>query len=117
LHAGKSIAKEDRESSFLAAYSSDLSRARETAEIILKEMAEAGIQAPELRTDVALRERCFGECEGRPVPAFAEESKAGYEAQGVAEQWMYTPEGGETVEEVNKRAESFWQVRNPTEKC
>ena len=46
----------------------------------------------------------------KPVSDFFEESEAKYKSQGVKEAWMYTPEGGETLPQLEKRAGEFFQV-------
>ncbi len=46
----------------------------------------------------------------KPISSFLEESEARYRSQGVKESWMYTPEGGETLPDLEKRAEDFFQV-------
>ncbi|RUS83870.1 hypothetical protein EGW08_008351 [Elysia chlorotica] len=86
---------------FTHAFSSDLSRASNTARKILQENLGT---ACELTLDRRLRERSFGYLEGRPFTDF----KQAQQASGLSQE-MFTPEGGETVEQVYHRAKDFFQ--------
>lgn len=78
---------------FAAAYSSDLSRAAETAALVLR---DRGLT---IRTTDRLRERNFGSWEGRLVPEL--------EAEGLlpGRAWPYVdaPHGGESIAELEER--------------
>jgi broad specificity phosphatase PhoE len=67
------ISKELSEIPFNSAYSSDLGRARQTAEIIIKDKDIKFI------TTTHLRERCFGEYEMRSYDDLYKQYKEGYE--------------------------------------
>jgi broad specificity phosphatase PhoE len=85
---------------FTRAYSSDLCRARETAELILRHSKNPIT----IKTDKRIRERCFGEAEGKHASEFMKEaSKIGLNVID------YTPRGGETSSAVSLRAGSFFQ--------
>lgn len=81
----------ERSVSFDAVYSSDLSRARQTCDIVA-----AGLPVTE---DRRLREKNFGECENRPVQELARAAAAA--GVPVAQ---FVPVGGETQQEVRQRA-------------
>lgn len=84
-----------------AVYSSDLSRARDTAEAI----AHAG-GLPGVVTDAALREADFGAWQGMTV----DEVHAAYPREAAlwwADSVEYRPEGGERLEEMAARAVRF----------
>lgn len=55
-----------------------------------------------------LRERRFGVLEGQSVTKFRSEAKSVCGQSG--QWWKYTPQGGETIEEVKERAKKFFQV-------
>lgn len=85
---------------FTKAFSSDLSRARSTAQLIL---AGVGGEAPPLREDPRLRERSFGSFEGRLKTEVISE----LEKKGIKFNQTITGEGGETLEQVTKRMHEF----------
>jgi broad specificity phosphatase PhoE len=84
---------------FDAAFSSDLARARETAETIL------GARAATLVLDARWREMRFGEWEGLTWAEIVARSP-GIEAGGGAKPRFYTPQGGEGFDAVCARVES-----------
>ncbi len=82
-------------------YSSDLSRAVETAEIIRR----SGFQ-PDLQTDTRLREVNFGDWEGLSYNEIKEkypDSLATWER----DVYSSSPPNGETLEDLTKRVQSF----------
>ncbi|KAF0293969.1 Fructose-2,6-bisphosphatase TIGAR [Amphibalanus amphitrite] len=82
--------------SFDAVYSSDLSRARQTADIVA-----AGL---EITNDRRLRERNYGKCENKPAADLARAAAAA--DLPVAQ---YVPDGGESQEQVRDRAGEFFK--------
>ncbi|XP_061176540.1 fructose-2,6-bisphosphatase TIGAR-like [Saccostrea echinata] len=82
-------------------FSSDLSRAQETAEAIIKSNAASNCQ---LSLDKRLRERRFGEYEGRPSEELMEAAN-----RISPHSWTdFNPPGGETLQQVHDRAISFF---------
>ncbi|XP_041964821.1 probable fructose-2,6-bisphosphatase TIGAR A isoform X1 [Alosa sapidissima] len=89
-----------RDVKFTNAFVSDMQRARQTAEIILKNNNNsAGVQ---LMTDPLLKERSFGIVEGQPMDVMRSMAKAA--GQLVPD---FTPPQGETVEQVKLRFAEF----------
>ena len=82
--------------SFDAVYSSDLSRARQTADIVA-----AGL---DITNDRRLREKNFGNCQGKP----ATELQRAAATAGVPVA-QFVPTGGETQQEVRDRAGDFFR--------
>lgn len=84
-------------------YSSDLSRALDTAKIALKE------HQSRIQTDRRLRERGFGSLEGKSI----DELKRLALQNGIPPSKLsqFTPEGGETLEQVNQRVVDFLTSR------
>eukprot|EP00095_Tigriopus_kingsejongensis_P010896 maker-scaffold348_size200312-snap-gene-0.25 protein:Tk10896 transcript:maker-scaffold348_size200312-snap-gene-0.25-mRNA-1 annotation:"probable fructose- -bisphosphatase tigar-like" len=87
---------------FDAAYSSDLSRAFETAEIILANN-KTGLYGGIWKC-YTLRERGTGVMQGQSSNLLLEEAKD----SGIPA-YMYTPEGGETLEMMTHRAALFFE--------
>ena len=85
---------------FDLAFTSDLSRASETCDIILKD------SATKARKRESLRERKFGSLEGQPLEKFQSEAAG----SKLNHWWHYTPEGGETMEDLRQRAGDFFNV-------
>jgi probable phosphoglycerate mutase len=82
---------------FAAVYSSDLSRAADTARIIAEELGLSSIQY-----DVRLRERAYGAYEGRPLFSLLRAlSKANTNLK------KYVPDNGETYDSVMHRTRDF----------
>ena len=93
-----SLAESMRAERFDRAVSSDLSRARETAQIVL------GAHAGTLVTDVVWREMRFGVWEGLAWPEIvARDPRLAEDAE--AKPKFYTPEGGEAFDDVCARVE------------
>ena len=86
---------------FDAIIASDLARTQETASII------AGELSMEVESTAALRERCFGVAEGRPI-AELRTSDSGI-VDGVVVDASAYPEGGESLNDVYERTASFVQ--------
>lgn len=79
-------------------YSSDLIRAFETCQIVCGGRYE-------ITTNQKLRERSFGVLQGSPLSMLKKEAlNAGFDDSNFT---SYRPEGGETMEEVYARIESF----------
>lgn len=84
---------------FTHIFSSDLSRAAQTAQAI----ADANPCTCSIKQDKRLRERKFGKFEGKTFTELFEEAK------NHNKKWTdYVPEGGETYNEVRVRAECFF---------
>jgi probable phosphoglycerate mutase len=82
-----------------AIYSSDLTRAQQTAALI-----GAGLGLP-VESDRRLRERCFGSYEGLPLRALNSE-QSGLRGDRVTDA-SARPDGGESLDEVYERAADF----------
>ncbi|CAL1544138.1 unnamed protein product [Lymnaea stagnalis] len=95
----KLVAERLQNIQFLLMFSSDLARAADTARAIesCNTVSTCG-----LILDKRLRERGFGYLEGKPLSEF---KTALSEANVPSE--SFTPEGGETMDEVKSRAKSF----------
>jgi len=88
---------------FTAAYASDLQRAYNTAKLILRETSTGTI--PEITKDLRLRERGYGDAEGKPVQDFlkrAAEAKVGFND--------FVPNGGESMPDLVKRVGEFFDT-------
>jgi len=79
-----------------AVYASDLGRARETGEIIA---APHGLP---VQTTPDLRERCYGEFEGKTLAQSREENPEAV-ARWLADRQRLAPPGGETQQELSDR--------------
>ena len=90
-------------SRFNLIYASDLSRALDTAKIALKEHQNR------IQTDRRLRERGFGPAEGKSLDELkALAAKNGYPPSHLSQ---FTPEGGETLQQVSQRVIDFFTSR------
>lgn len=79
-------------------YSSDLSRAYETCQLIVG-------QDNDIVIDDRLRERAFGDIEGKSLETFrSEAAKAGYDSRTYS---SFTPPGAETLAQVNDRVRDY----------
>jgi alpha-ribazole phosphatase len=85
-----------------AAYTSDLGRARQTAEIALAGRESLLMTAPELR------ETCFGAWEGLQAREIADRYPAEWDAW-IRDPVHARPPGGETVEDVHRRVVFFYR--------
>lgn len=90
---------------FDTAFCSPLSRAKETAEIIL------GDRAVELREDVRLKEISFGAGEGEDIVRIKKTPSEPIYRFFYAPEQFVPMEGGETLGDVYRRTESFVQER------
>jgi broad specificity phosphatase PhoE len=97
--AGKSLAKVR----FDLIFSSDLDRAFSTCKNIMDANEVSGVK--DIKKDKRVRERHFGELENRPFIEYLDKAK-----EGNINTFDYTPEGGETLEVVRKRAKDFFLV-------
>ncbi|XP_060109927.1 fructose-2,6-bisphosphatase TIGAR [Heteronotia binoei] len=86
---------------FTHVYSSDLLRAKQTADSILRKSQFCKESA--VKYDARLRERKYGVAEGRPLSDLRTMAKAAGEQCP-----SFTPPGGETLEEVKARSEDFF---------
>lgn len=84
---------------FTHVYASDLSRAFETAELVVGDQKS-------IITDKRLRERAFGVVEGKSIEYY----RAAARAAGFKEKELsyFTPEGGETLQQVYQRVKGFF---------
>ncbi|KAG8201350.1 hypothetical protein JTE90_016827 [Oedothorax gibbosus] len=82
-------------------YVSDLSRAMQTAESIIRQNKS---NKASLLHDCRLRERKFGNVEGKSFKYFKEAAEKSNQNSG-----QYTPPGGETIQQVHERAVSFFR--------
>ncbi len=57
-----------------------------------------------------LRERAFGDMDGKTIAEFRRRAADA----GFANAWDYTPDGGETIQDLRVRAGEFFRVR---ERC
>ncbi|XP_055011353.1 probable fructose-2,6-bisphosphatase TIGAR A [Boleophthalmus pectinirostris] len=86
---------------FSNVYVSDMLRARQTAESILKH--NCSCSASQINCDSLLKEKSFGIAEGQQVKEVKELAKAA--GQSFLD---FTPPGGETGEQVKERFKAFW---------
>lgn len=86
---------------FTAVFSSDLCRAYETAEILLK--GHTTCQIPIIQWP-CVRERCFGVMEGKPIQEYYDAS-----ARANEKHFNYVPENGESHKAVEERARGFME--------
>ncbi|XP_030644245.1 fructose-2,6-bisphosphatase TIGAR B [Chanos chanos] len=92
-----------RDLHFTKAFVSDLQRAKQTAEIILRNNIHSS--SLELVSDPLLRERGFGIAEGRPKDDLKNMANAAGQAFRD-----FTPPGGETMEQVKTRFRKFFKA-------
>ncbi|XP_072014562.1 uncharacterized protein [Amphiura filiformis] len=103
-----------RNDKFTSIYASDLKRAYQTAEAIVKHSAST---QPAIIADARLRERNFGVLEGEPSQRLINykreaESRlqaADKQSPGNRSPMSFTPEGAETIYEVKDRAIQFFE--------
>ncbi len=91
--------------SFTAVYSSDLSRALETAQIVAERLAGP----PEVQTDAGLREIDVGVLSGKDTPQLRTEH-ADYLEALRADPWSTRRPGGESMEDLYGRAGASFQA-------
>ena len=91
---------------FMLAYSSDLARAKETCELLLSEnenFCESRRTKPVIRLDKRLRERTFGNMEGKPSIELINAARKAHKSVV-----QFTADGGETLQDVKVRAKDFF---------
>ncbi len=98
-HQAKKLSERFQQSAVGVVYASDLQRARQTATPLA-----AALGLP-VRTDPALRERCFGVYEGVPVEAL-HPGVTGIRGDSVVDA-NARPSGGESLDDVQKRLAQF----------
>ena len=91
------ITKRLKDEKFDAVYSSDLERAFQTAEILMKDR-----EGLPIITDPRLREQSFGIYEGKPVMTVLRQMK-----RKKADFTTFKPEGGECFEDFRNRVKQF----------
>ncbi|XP_036374182.1 probable fructose-2,6-bisphosphatase TIGAR A [Megalops cyprinoides] len=89
-----------RDLKFTNLFASDLQRAKQTADIIVKNNVHCSGMA--IVSDPLLKERSFGVAEGRPVDDLKNMAKAAGQSCP-----SFTPPGGETPEQVKLRIHEF----------
>lgn len=94
--AGSKLCDED----FSHVISSDLQRARKTAEEIVKKNNFCSHR--KIVEDSRLRERCYGVAEGVPKQTFIQMA-----TNNSMKPSVFTPKGGETLQDVKERATEF----------
>lgn len=89
-----------------AAVASDLERAIETARIILRTNDHFDFVNDDLSMEKwpLLRERFFGVFEGKPHAEFMAKAEEERGLNCFKSAWLYDPEGGETIDDLNNRA-------------
>uniref|UniRef100_A0A3B4AWT3 Uncharacterized protein n=1 Tax=Periophthalmus magnuspinnatus TaxID=409849 RepID=A0A3B4AWT3_9GOBI len=91
-----------KDNKFSNVYVSDMLRARQTAESILKH--NCSCSALQIIYDSLLKEKSFGIAEGQQMKEVKELAKAA--GQSFLD---FTPPGGETQEQVKERFKTFWE--------
>ncbi|CAL8135397.1 unnamed protein product [Orchesella dallaii] len=101
IEQAKVLGRAITSTTFTRAYSSDLQRAYNTANLILGELKTS---SPDVIKHVGLRERCYGEAEGKPAQEFIQEA-----AKVNVSAHEYTPTGGESPQDLNSRVSEFFK--------
>ncbi|XP_049578733.2 probable fructose-2,6-bisphosphatase TIGAR A [Syngnathus scovelli] len=101
LQQAESAGRYLKDVKFSNLFVSDMMRARQTAETIVKHNSScAGLQ---LVCEPLLKEKSFGIAEGKPVQELRDMAKAAGQSLAV-----FTPPQGETQEQVKQRVKEFW---------
>lgn len=103
VQQGEAVGRYLADIRFNNVFVSNLQRAQQTAELILRNNAHCS--DAEMVLEPLLRERCFGIAEGRPK----EDLKNMANASGMACR-DYTPPGGETFDQVRLRFKKFLKI-------
>lgn len=90
-----------------AVYSSDLTRALETARIVAGDERLAGRRRVPLRAAGALREIAYGAWEGKTRAELEEAGHGPWLDAWVRGEWCEAPQGGEPREDVDRRVDHF----------
>ena len=98
LSQAKKLAKRLSEENIDVIYSSDLTRAKQTAREI------AHYHDVPLYYDKRIREKCYGIFERKKISTLAKAEK-----QAGKRYILFTPKGGESYKQVQKRASSFFK--------
>ena len=99
--AGKAL----KDVTFHKAYSSDLRRANKTCQLILNENVSSPITSGDIEQDKMIKERHFGKAENTLITEYEEIAKAANKRM-----FDFTPEDGESREDVRNRARAFLKV-------
>ncbi|TDG96597.1 hypothetical protein EPR50_G00230360 [Perca flavescens] len=103
VQQAEAVGKYLRDITFNNVFASNLQRAIQTAEIILKNNTHCS--GTEMVLEPLLRERGFGVAEGRPKEDLKNMANAAGQSCGD-----YTPPGGETLDQVKLRFQKFLKV-------
>ena len=87
---------------FDCAFSSDLERAFQTANTIIK-MNKHKESTHDLKTNMLIREKSFGKLENMTLSEYSKISKN----DGCEDEYQYAPEGGESPQQVRERVREF----------
>jgi len=98
----KLAAKALEDTTIDSAYSSDLDRAVQTAELILTQNRSWYLNL-QLIQDKLIREKSFGDMENINVKEYSRITKE----KGFADEYEFTPEGGESPQQVRERVKKF----------
>jgi probable phosphoglycerate mutase len=114
IKQAESLAEIFKDIQFDIVYSSDLSRAKKTAEIIIRNKNLS------VNTSELLRERCYGQYDGRPSSIFINENKEMFERIKTLSKLelrkLKFAQDIESDEEINNRMVTFLKGLNLTDK-
>jgi len=101
IQQAENLGQSVKQETFDKVYSSDLKRAYETAELVLKHNK---CSHSNIITDNRIREKTFGVLEGIPITEYVRLAK-----EANIPPHNYVPEGGESMQELRTRIKSFMQ--------